>query len=103
MQAPKKFNGQKAPFNLGFLIADLTAEIRAEWKIEEQVVKPIIIETERNSLASKQGLRVGDLIVEVNKVDIKAAKDVLKNLKKGMNTLKIARSGAFSVLEIEVR
>ena len=100
---PKSYNGQKAPFNLGFMVADLTPEIREEWKIEKEIVQPIVIEIERASLASKQGLRVGDLIVEINKIEMKSAKDVLKNLKKGLNSIKVARSGGVSVLEVEVR
>ncbi|OFZ30246.1 MAG: serine protease MucD [Bdellovibrionales bacterium RIFCSPHIGHO2_01_FULL_40_29] len=100
---PKKYSGQKAPFNLGFVVADLTDDIRKEWKITAEVNKPIVIETERNSAASRQGIRTGDLILEINKTEIKSAKDVLKNLKKGTNTLKVARPSGVSMLEVEVR
>lgn len=101
--APKKVNGQKAPFNLGFSVTDLTDDLRKDWKIETDVQKPMVIEVERNSLASLQGLRVGDIIVDVNKTDIKTTNDVLKSLKKGTNKVKVARPDGVTVLEIEVR
>ncbi|MFZ3230735.1 MAG: trypsin-like peptidase domain-containing protein [Pseudobdellovibrio sp.] len=99
----KKYNGQKAPFNLGFSVSNLNNELRNEWKIEPGVEKPMIVEVERNSSASSQGLRVGDVIVDVNKVDVVTTNDVLKSLKKGTNKLKVARPDGLTVLEIEVR
>ncbi|MBC7466669.1 MAG: trypsin-like peptidase domain-containing protein [Bdellovibrio sp.] len=99
----KKPNGQKAPFNLGFSITDLTPELRKDWKVESDVQKPMVVEVERNSVASLQGVRVGDVIVDVNKVEIKTTNDVLKALKKGTNKIKVARPDGVSILEIEVR
>lgn len=102
-QAPKKVNGQKAPFNLGFSVTDLTDDLRKDWKVESDVQKPMVIEVDRNSVASLQGLRVGDIIIDVNKTDIKTTNDVLKSLKKGTNKVKVARPNGVTVLEIEVR
>ena len=102
-QPTKSFNGQKAPFNLGFMVADITPEIRAEWNVAAEVQKPIVIETDRGALASRQGLRVGDLIVEINKAEMKTAKDVLKALKKGKNMVKVARPGGMTIIEIEAK
>jgi serine protease Do len=99
----KKFNSQKAPFNLGFSVADLTDDLRKEWKVESDVQKPMVTEVDRNSIASLQGIRVGDIIVDVNKTEIKTTNDVLKSLKKGTNKVKVARPDGVTVLEIEVR
>jgi serine protease Do len=99
----KKYDGQKAPFNMGFKVSDLNDDLRSEWKIQEEVDKPLITEVERNSLASREGLRVGDIILDVNSTTIKKSKDVLKALKKGKNTLKIARPSGVTVLNIEVK
>jgi serine protease Do len=99
----KKYDGQKAPFNLGFSIADITQELRNEWKINDDVDKPLVIAVDRNSPASREGLRVGDIIVDVNSTDIKKSKDVLKAFKKGKNTLKIARPSGVTVLNIDVK
>lgn len=99
----KKYNAQKAPFNLGFSVSDLNDELRDEWKVEPGVEKPMIVEMERNSSASRQGLRVGDIIIELNKTEIKTSTDVLKSLKKGTNKVKVARPDGLALLEIEVR
>ncbi len=98
----KKYDGQKAPFNLGFVISDLNTDLRQEWKILDDVDRPMVIEVDRNSIASRAGLRVGDIIVDVNSNDIKKSKDVIKAFKKGKNSVKIARPGGVSVLNIDL-
>ncbi len=99
----KKYEGQKAPFNLGFKISDLNADLREEWQIQDDANKPIVIEVERNSIASRVGFRVGDLIVDVNKMDIKSANDVIKAFKKGSNAVKIARQSGVTVVNFEIK
>lgn len=101
--AIKKYDGQKAPFSLGFKISDLTAELRNEWQIESGINKPLVIEVDRNSLASQFGFRVGDLIVDVNKMEIKSANDVIKAFKKGKNVVKIARPAGVTILNFELK
>ena len=99
----RKIVGHKAPFNLGFSIADLTDSLRQEFLVDPEAQKPIVFEMERKSIAGSQGLRTGDLILEINKSDVVAAKDVLRLLKKGLNVIKIARPEGIAFLEIEVR
>lgn len=97
----KTYQGQKAPFNLGFTVIDPTPEMRQEWGLPEDMKQPVIIETERSSIASKSGLRVGDVVLDVNKKAVENTKDVLKNLKKGQNTLRIARNTRIQIINIE--
>ncbi|NUN06156.1 MAG: trypsin-like peptidase domain-containing protein [Bdellovibrio sp.] len=99
--AQKNYQGQKVPFNLGFTVADPTAELRKEWGLPEDMSQPVVTETERASAASKSGLRVGDVILDVNKAPVENSKDVLKNLKKGSNTLRIARNTRIQIINIE--
>nr|WP_295905948.1 trypsin-like peptidase domain-containing protein [uncultured Bdellovibrio sp.] len=99
--AQKTYQGQKAPFNLGFTIVDPTPELRAEWGLPDDMKQPVVIETERASQASKSGLRVGDVVLDVNKKPVDNSKDVLKNLKKGQNTLRIARNTRIQIINIE--
>lgn len=99
----KKYDGQKAPFNLGFTISDLNKDLREEWSILEDVDRPLVIEVDRSSLASREGLRVGDIIVDVNSTEIKKSKDVIKAFKKGKNTIKIARQSGVAILNIEIK
>ncbi|MGZ3772743.1 MAG: trypsin-like peptidase domain-containing protein [Pseudobdellovibrionaceae bacterium] len=93
--------GQKAPFNMGFTVSDPTPELSQEWGLPNEMKQPIVIETERSSPASKSGLRVGDVILDVNKKPVENAKEVLKNLKKGQNTLRIARNARIQIITIE--
>lgn len=97
----KAFQGQKAPFNLGFTVSDPTPELSQEWGLPDEMKQPVVIETERSSAASKSGLRVGDVILDVNQKPVENAKDVLKNLKKGQNTLRIARNARIQKITID--
>jgi serine protease Do len=97
----KKYEGQRAPFKLGFTIIDPTPAIRTDWGLPPDMKQPIVIETERNSQASKAGLAVGDVILDVNKQAVTNSKDVLKMLKKGSNTLRIARNARIQIINID--
>lgn len=99
----KKLLGHKAPFNLGFTVADLNDEIRQKFMVDSEVQKPIVTDMEKTSAAGAQGLRIGDLIIDINSTEIVTAKNVLKYLKKGLNKLKIARPEGLLDLNINVR
>lgn len=97
----KVYQGQKAPFNLGFTVMDPNPQLREEWGLPEDMTQPVVIETERSSIASRNGLRVGDVILDVNKVNVESSKDVLKNLKKGTNSLRIARNARIQIITLQ--
>lgn len=99
--APKKFTGQKAPHNLGFAVTDPTKELRQEWGLPEDMKQPVVLETDRQSPAARSGLRVGDVILDVNKRPVDKAADVLASLKKGQNTLRVARNARIVIVTIE--
>lgn len=96
----KNDTGHKAPFDLGFAVMDPTPQLRMEWGLPEDMKQPVVIQTERSSAASRSGLRVGDIVLDVNKVAVETAKDVLKALKKGQNTLRIARNARIQIINI---
>lgn len=98
----KKYSGQKAPFNLGFSVTDATEDIKTQWGLPPEMNQPIIIEVKRNSIASRAGLRVGDVILDVNKKVTNSAKDVLKAVKKDVNNFRVARGGQIIIITIEV-
>lgn len=99
-ETKKVTTGQKAPNNIGFVVADLTDSLREQWDIPEDVNKPIIITVEPGTLASLAGLKMGDLILDVNKSEVTTAKDVLSKLDKKSNSFRIARGNRIIVVTI---
>lgn len=90
--------GQEAPHKLGFSVTNPNPSNRADWGFPEEMDSPFIIAVQRDSLASRAGLRVGDIILDVNKVSVNSAQDVIKNLKSKDNTLRIARGGRILIV-----
>lgn len=90
--------GIESPHNLGFSIADPTNALKAEWGYPEEMNSPIVVAVQRDSTAARAGLRMGDIILDVNKENVESAKDVQNKLKAKGNTLRIARSGRILIL-----
>ena len=96
----KKYTGQKAPFDFGFTLADPTDELRAEWGYPSELRNPVIVQIERNSRAAQGGLRVGDIMLDVNKKTVDNAKDAVKAVKKDNNSFRVARGGRIVIVTI---
>ncbi len=94
----KKFQTQDAPFELGFNVTNMSDSLRKEYEIPEDLDGPVVVEVARNSTAGQAGLEPGDVILDVNRKEVKSASDVLKNLKKGTNTLRVSRDNAIAIL-----
>lgn len=86
-------SGVKAKNDLGFQMADINQAIRRDFKIEDDVNKPIVTAVERNSPAAKGGLLPGDIILDVNREEVKSVADVNRLIKKNTNTFKVFRQG----------
>ncbi len=99
--ASKTYAGQKAPFNLGFSLIDPTADLRKEWNLPADLKQPIVIETDRNSIASRSGIRVGDIILDVNRKPVTTSKEVLTSLQKGSNVLRVARNNRIFIITLQ--
>jgi len=100
-KAPKKAGGTTAPFETGFSVSDSSAELRRDFGIEDDVRRPIIVDVVRGSRASNSGLLPGDVVLDVNRKEVTSAADVAKQLKKGSNTLRIARQGTVLFLMLK--
>jgi serine protease Do len=88
----KKYFGQKAPFNLGFKVAEKTPEMERDLGLKPGLPSgSVVIEIERGSMASHSGLRVGDVILDVNKRPAHKPTEVVKLLHAGQNILRVAR------------
>ena len=91
-KAQKQYFGQKAPFDLGFRIADFSQAIADEFGIPSGSPKgPVIIDVQRGTPAAQSGLMPGDILVDVNRAPVEKATDVVKGLKKGRNIVRIIR------------
>lgn len=97
---PRSSEARKAPNNMGFVVTDLTDNLREQWNYPEEVVKPIILSVEAGSLAYLAGLKAGDLILDVNKTEVTTAKEVFDKLDKKSNTFRIARGNRIIVVTI---
>lgn len=98
---PKQYFGQKAPFDLGFKVADLNDKLAEEFQLPPDAPKgPVITEVDRQSPAASVGLQPGDVILDVNRQPVTKATDVVKLLKKGRNTVRIVRGDMVAILPL---
>lgn len=96
-------NPIKAPHNLGFAVVNLNPEIKAQWNIPTGVEKPMIVEVQPNSPASRFGFQEGDIVLEVNKIEVKSAKQALDLIKKGQrNSIKIGRGTRLLAITFDI-
>lgn len=87
--------------NLGFAMMDLDDQARQDWGYPEELKKPIVIEIKAGSLASMAGIRVGDIILDINGQDITTADNANKAIKKGRNTLRLGRGPRVVMITID--
>lgn len=99
----KKYFGQKVPFNLGFKVADSSDNLKKEFSLPADLEKPVVIEVESGSPASRAGLQIGDVIVDANRREVSTTTELLKQIKKGTNTLRIARGDLMLILMLEAK
>ncbi len=88
------------PLNLGFSIADINSDLKKEFGLSDDIDKPLIIGVSPGSPSAQAGLLIGDVILDINKKEIKKASDVKMHLKKGANTFRIYRGGSILFLVI---
>ena len=86
----------------GFTVANPDSDLRKEFNLEEDIKKPIVTEVVPGSPAASAGILPGDIILDVNRKDVNSAQEVTKQIKKGSNTLRVARQGAFLFLILKL-
>lgn len=98
---PKQYFGQKAPFDYGFKVADWTDALAKEFDLRAEVARgPVVTEVDRGSPAARAGLQAGDVVLDINRVPVPRAADVLKALKKGRNIVRLARGDMAMILTL---
>jgi serine protease Do len=86
-------NGKNAPYELGFKVADWSDRLAKQFRIPQETPRgPIVVDVDQDTQAAQNGLRPGDVIVDVNRIAVKSADDVLKALRQGSNVVRV-RSG----------
>jgi serine protease Do len=100
-KSERKYHGQKAPFDLGFSVADHDEKLARDFSIASGGPRgPIITEVNRKSAAARAGFQAGDMILEINRQPVQRATDVVKKLKKGRNLVRVARGDMVIVVTI---
>jgi serine protease Do len=96
--------GQKAPFNLGFDIADYSSKLQQEFSLPALgQPRPVVVSVTPNSLAAQNGLAPGDVILDVNRSPAAHAKDVVHALKKGaVNVMRVLKQDRVVLVSIRV-
>lgn len=98
----KRYFGQKTPFELGFTIADYDNNLKQNYQLPTLSQKrPVVIEVDKSSKASKAGLSVGDIILDINKTPVYSAREALKTLRKDYNVLRVLRGERALLLYIQ--
>lgn len=96
---PQQLGGIPAPYDLGFQVADINEQLKENFNISDDVGgRAVVISVQGGSKAGNGGLMAGDVILEVNRKEVRSANDVKKQILKGTNTFRIARAGGFLIL-----
>lgn len=95
-------SGQSDSMGLGFSITNSTPDLRERFSISDEFSGyPIIVNVGDGPAAGPGGLRPGDVVLDVNRKEVKSASDATKALRKGSNTLRIARGNQFLIVILE--
>jgi serine protease Do len=94
--------GYQAPFQIGMTLVDLNDSLRQQYEIEESKGYPLVSDVSPQGLAAKVGVRPGDLILDVNKKEVKSAQDAVKQFNKGINTLRLRRGEGVVIIVLDV-
>jgi serine protease Do len=98
-----KKKGDETPFSVGFKVVDFSDKIGEELGIPPRVPRaPIVVEVLAGSPAAQNGLKVGDVILDVNRTPVKAAKEVISALKKGNNLLRVQNKDQVSLIFLDI-
>jgi serine protease Do len=94
----------KFPLFLGVELKTLDDNYRSSFNTPDAIKGVVITDIDRTSTAFESGLRKGDIIVEVNRKEVKDIadfRDALKGMEKNTVVAAIYRQGHYSYIEIE--
>lgn len=83
-QSRKVPKGEKAPHGFGFALIDYNQQVAELFNLALlREPRPVVVEVEPNTPASRAGLAPGDIILDVNRNSVRNPKDVFSKLKPG--------------------
>lgn len=92
---PKKKgdSGVEAPSELGFTMAEYSIGLAQEFGLPRLTdPRPVVVAVDPAGLAAHAGLAAGDIILDLNRVSVSRARDVLKSIRKsGLNVFRVLR------------
>lgn len=97
----KKTSGQKAPHELGFQVADFNENLRREFDINPELTEGAVVIEVTGGPAAMVGMAPGDVIIDVNRKPIKNSKGLMKEIKKGTNTLRLVRNDMVRIVVLQ--
>lgn len=103
-QEPDKLNkvsSLKAPYQLGFKVANLSKDMAASIGVQA-TKRAVVYEINSTGPAARAGLAVGDIILDINRKKVLTAKQAVRALKKSSNLVRVQRGGYIIVLYIEM-
>ena len=101
---PSPANDEARQDPLGMSIADLTPELRRQLRLPRDLAGVVVTNVQNGGLAEESGLRAGDLILEVNRQAVRAARDVARLFAEARGkdvVLLVSRGGQTAYLVID--
>ena len=96
---PQGPHGLPMPHNLGMSVVDLTPQIAREMELQDAPRHgAVIVNVKNNSLAAEAGAEPGDIILDVNRHPVNSAKEALKYVKNGNNSMRIQRGSQIIII-----
>jgi serine protease Do len=93
---------------LGLVVAELSAGLRDQYKLEPDVAGVVVTAVDPNGAAAEKGLQEGDVIIEVDQKAVKAPNDVKKRVDDAKSngyrvvTLLVYRGGDFQWVAVRI-
>ena len=95
--------GKTAPYDLGFKVADWSEKLAKQFSISDGTPKgPVVVEVGHQTQAEQNGLRPGDVIVDVNRTAVKSADDVMKAFRSGSNVVRVRNGDRTMMVFLDV-
>lgn len=101
----RKSGGEKAPFNLGFVLVDYSPAIAQEFHLPKMgQPRPVVAAIDSNGDAARSGLAPGDVILDVNRNPVTRAKDVVRALRPGtINILRVLKQDRVVLISVRAQ